>query len=115
LRCKINSSDSGLEPVADPSQDINENLGPVKMANVFALLTKYDSGDQIKNNEKGGECSTYGRQERCIWWGDLTERDHLEDLGVDERIILKWIFKKRNEESWTGLIWLRIGRDGGRW
>jgi hypothetical protein len=28
----------------------------------------------------------------------------LEELGVDEMIILKWIFGK-----WTGLIWLRIG------
>jgi hypothetical protein len=27
-------------------------------------------------------------------WGDLRKRDHLEDLGTDERIILKWIFKK---------------------
>jgi hypothetical protein len=26
--------------------------------------------------------------------GDLRERDHLEDLGVDKRILLKWIFKK---------------------
>ena len=26
-------------------------------------------------------------------WGDLMERDHLEDLGVDERIILRRIFK----------------------
>jgi hypothetical protein len=24
-----------------------------------------------------------------FWWGNLREADHLEDLGVDERIILK--------------------------
>jgi hypothetical protein len=28
-----------------------------------------------------------------FWW-DLKERDHLEDIGADARIILKWIFKK---------------------
>ena len=27
-----------------------------------------------------------------FWWGNLRERDRLGDPGVEERIILKWIF-----------------------
>ena len=30
------------------------------------LLTKYYSGDQIKNTKMGKACSTYGGEERCI-------------------------------------------------
>jgi hypothetical protein len=45
--------------------------------------------------------------------GDLSERDLLEDLSVEERIILKWIFRTRDGEAWTELIWLRVETDGG--
>ena len=33
-----------------------------------------------------------------LWWGDHRERDHLEDLGINKKIILKWISKK-----WDGV------------
>jgi hypothetical protein len=47
-----------------------------------------------------------------FWWGNLRERDHLEVPGVDARIILKWIFRKRDVEAGNGSIWLRIGTGG---
>jgi hypothetical protein len=40
-------------------------------------------------------------------------RDHLEVLGVDCRIILKWILNKSVRRLWTRLIWLRIGTRHG--
>jgi hypothetical protein len=47
------------------------------------------------------------------WWADLREGDHLGNPGVDERIILKCIFKEWDGRAWTGLSWLRIGTGGG--
>jgi len=60
----------------------------------------------------GGACSTYaGRGEAYtgFWWGNLRERDHLGDPGVDGRIILRCIFRKWGVEVWIGSGWLRIG------
>jgi len=36
----------------------------------------------------------------------------LEDPGLDGRVVLKWIFGKWDEGTWTGLIWLWTGRGG---
>ena len=43
----------------------------------------------------------------------MREGDHLEDPGVDWRIILKWILEKWDEGALTESIWLRIGTGGG--
>jgi hypothetical protein len=44
----------------------------------------------------GWVSNTYGGEERSIQdlVGNLKERGHLEDSGVDRRIILRWIFRK---------------------
>jgi len=41
-----------------------------------------------------------------FWWGNLKERDHLEDPRVDG-IPIKCIYKKY-DIGWIGLIWLMI-------
>jgi len=54
-------------------------------------------GDQIEKNEIGGACSTYVGEESCIQGfgsGNLRERAHLENPGIDGRIILRWIRRK---------------------
>jgi hypothetical protein len=53
-------------------------------------------GDEIEKNEVGWACRADGGREACIgfWWGNLRERDHWGDPGVDRRIIIKRIFRK---------------------
>jgi hypothetical protein len=47
-----------------------------------------------------------------LWLENLKGRDHLEDLGVDRKIISDWIFGKEGGRVWTVCIWIRIETSG---
>jgi hypothetical protein len=53
---------------------------------------KYYSDDQIKEDETGGEMlhgMEIGEVSKIFWSENLKGRDHLEDLGVDGKIVLE--------------------------
>jgi len=63
-----------------------------------------------------GHVACIGRREAYtgFWWGNLRERDHLGDPGVDGRVMLRWISTKWDGGGVRiGSSWLRIGTDGG--
>jgi hypothetical protein len=41
-------------------------------------------------------------------------RDHLGDLGIHRRAILRLIFMKQKVRVWTGFDWLWLWSSGGR-
>jgi hypothetical protein len=45
-------------------------------------------------------------------WGNLKDRDHLEDLGVDGRKIFVYVF---NICRVGDMNWMYLAQDGGRW
>jgi hypothetical protein len=42
--------------------------------------------------------------------GSLKERNHLNDLGIDKKIILRWFFRKSDE----GMGWIDLSQNRGR-
>ena len=61
-----------------------------------------------------GHVARMGKGESCtgFWWGNLGERDHWGDPGLDGRIILKWMFSKWD----VGVIGsIELAQDRDRW
>jgi hypothetical protein len=46
-----------------------------------------------------------------FWWGDLNERDHLEDLDIDEDSIKMDL----QEVGWGCLNWIDLAEDRYMW
>jgi hypothetical protein len=87
----------------------NEELNDLYCSpNIFRVIKSRRIG-WVGHVTRMGESRMY----KGFWWGNLRERDHLEDAGVDGRIILSWVFKKWDVGTWTGSIWLGIGKGGG--
>jgi len=55
-----------------------------------------------------------GRTEKHtgFWWVKIKERDHLEDLGIDGRIILK---TGRKEVGWEGINRTDMAQNREEW
>ena len=54
------------------------------------------------------------REDKCIqsFVGDLRKKYLFEDLGVDRRIILGWIF---NHLAGWSMDWIDVAQDEDRW
>jgi hypothetical protein len=63
------------------------------------------NSDHIKKNAMGGACGTYwgGRGACRVLVGRSDGKNHLVNLCVDGRMILKWIFMKQEGEARTDL------------
>jgi hypothetical protein len=48
-----------------------------------------------------------------FWWESLNERDHFQELCVNRKIILKWIFKKLDGRARSDLMWHMVETSAG--
>ena len=52
-----------------------------------------------------------GEVHTVFWWGNLKEGGHVEDQGADGRMILSWVFDKKDGEK----DWIDLTQAKNRW
>jgi hypothetical protein len=71
---------------------------------MICIAHQYYSGGQVK----GGLDVWYEWRRRAIhitfWCGNVKERIHLEDLGVDGLMALRYIIRKGSGVDWINLV-----------
>jgi len=79
------------------------------------MLNQLFAGDKIDRFRWAVHVACMGRGGLYtgFWWVNMRERDNLEDSGVDECVILRWIMRKWYVGVQTGSRWLRIGTGVG--
>jgi len=77
-------------------------------------MNLYWGGEGCGEKKKGGGGGGGGGGvHTLLWWGNIGERDHLDDPGVDGMLLWERRLQKSCGRAWTGLIWLREGTSGG--
>ena len=51
-----------------------------------------------------------GKVHTGFWWRNVSEREHLENQDISGRTILRWIFRKRDEDE----DWIDLAQDRDR-
>jgi hypothetical protein len=76
---------------------------------ITCTLHQYYSGDQIKEDEMGGACSTHGRDEKCIqYFGGKPEGKR---LGRPRCTWEDNIRMELRELRWEGVGWIHLAQD----
>jgi hypothetical protein len=84
-----------------------KNLMTYSSRNIFTV-------SKSQNIRKEGHEAHMGRGKiySSFGWGNLRERDQLENPGVDGKVILRLTFRNLDVVVWTGWCLLRIWTDG---
>jgi hypothetical protein len=49
-----------------------------------------------------------GEKQVWIWWKNMQQSSRLEDLGVDDRVVLKLMLRKQDGRTRTGFMWVSM-------
>jgi hypothetical protein len=56
-----------------------------------------------------------GSKINTVLAGQLEEKDHLEDLGIDKSTVLKWIFRNGMVGGGVCMDWIHLAYVGEQW